>query len=139
VRRELPVAGVSCKLPSHFVDLSGPEEAVLASQLGEGRRVVVALRAFPIGGQEMAAAMKHAEAELLKSWPDASAPKDVRSLLGKGRGLGFTNEFGHHDIERYPLGKDRILRVRVIGTQEAKKTVAQDVVRFKASFKRLSN
>ena len=126
---------------SHFFETRGTDgsEPQFTSHLGEGRQVTVALKSFPIGQGAMDAAMRRAEQELVNGLPAAAKPKDTNSGLGKGRGATFVNDGKHFDVEFYPLGKNRILRVRVFGSEAAKRTMQQELTRFRASLRSIKS
>jgi hypothetical protein len=135
VVHKLDPVGVSLKLPSHFFETRGTDESEpqFSSWLGEGRQVTVALKSFTIGRDSMDAAMRRVEQDLVKVSPEVVTPKDTHCGLGKGRGITFVNEGKHFDVEMYPLGKNRILRVRVYGSETTKKALQQELTRFRAS------
>lgn len=139
VRHELRRHGLSFELPAHYrafslegTELDRTDTVAFQSSSNPGGDVSIVLRFFSAGPLPLELAIASGERELLADFP-AAAAEDTRGPLGEGRFLTIASEERRQEIELFPLGSDRVLRIHVFGHPAALRAAAVEVQRFRLS------
>lgn len=132
----LAAAGVSVALPSLFWIAQREPDAQLQTNPPEGALTVM-LRAFPLEGAKFEDAIGSVLDLTIAQNPGTTPPKAMTSSLGKGKGVTLERDGETIDVELYPLGKGRLLRVQIVGNAAVRKRFAKELVRMRATLKAL--
>lgn len=114
VERHLAALGVVITLPSHWYLLPAADDEWLlqTTALAGGAEINLELKAFASTDQRLD--LQATEESIVAEMADAKG-KPCSSGLGEGRSLAFDNQGLQFVIDLFPLGTDRILRVRLYG------------------------
>ncbi len=133
---ECPAGGVSLELPSSFhLNERWPE--TLIALPGRGGNLVVGFRRFDARGEDPAAVVQEIVTGLATRHSAEPPPRDVMSALGKGRSVRITDEEKPIDIEVYPLGREHVLMLRIMGPAELRTRNEKSLTAMRGSLKAL--
>ena len=116
VPRELREEGLAVELPSHWFPISGDGVSLFLTSLhGSETPVAVEFKVMRVAAgsfEEVA----EAALSILEKQVGKMAVRSVRSQLGTGKSARFENDGEKFLVEMYPLGKTRLLRLRLFGS-----------------------
>jgi hypothetical protein len=111
---------VSLTLPSSFHLAKERPETLLTLQQGEAL-LLIGTQCFDTAGADPSQSVLEIAVAMAARDKNARAPRDVKSALGKGKVVSTELDGQAVDVELYPLGPSRILRLRIQGPPELRK------------------
>lgn len=124
VPRAFDGAGIELELPSHWFDRGAEDSALFGTTLyGAETMVSLELRAFALGDEAADAVIDAVLGGLEKEYKLFDT-KGASSPLGKGRSARYRIGAGDDEplealVEFYPCGRDKLLRVHLMGVPAA--------------------